>query len=100
MKKRNLGTLNYILSAYNWLNKLKINKYFTLFLLSLSFFASILTYLIFTNNLPNINSTPALALTILTIDLILILLLCFKVIRRIANIWIARKKGYAGSKIF
>ena len=99
MKKRNLGTLNYILSAYNWLNKLKINKYFTLFLLFLSFFASILTYLIFTNNLPNINSTPALALTILTIDLILILLLCFKVIRRIANIWMARKKGYAGSKI-
>ena len=94
-KKNNFLIFNF----YKWLIHENINIKLAFFLLIFSFFAAIFTFLSFTNSLPFITSTPRLVISILTIDLLLLLFLCFKVIRRIIKIWIARKKGYAGSKI-
>ena len=81
-----------IFKFYKWLIHENINIKLALFLLIFSFFAAIFTFLSFTNSLPFITSTPRLVISILTIDLLLLLFLCFKVIRRIIKIWIARKK--------
>ena len=82
-----------------WLQKPSRNRKITISLLVLSFIFSIVTYLVFTNSLPLIETTSAIAVTTLTIDVILLFLICFKVIRKILLTWIERKKGIVGSKI-
>ena len=88
-----------IFKFYKWLIHENINIKLALFLLFFSFFAAIITFLSFTNSLPFVTSSPKIVISILSFDLALLLFLCFKVIRRIVKIWIAKKKGYAGSKI-
>ena len=87
-----------ILSCFNFLNILFILK-LSIFLIILSFLASIITYLVFSNSLPYIKTTPTIAVITLTIDVILLFALCFKVIRKIVKTWIERKKGSIGAKI-
>ena len=96
LKKRRSLFLNTFLF---WLKNPSINRKITIFLIILSFFASIITYLVFANSLPYIKTTPAIAITTLTIDIILLLGLCFKVIKKIIQIRIERKKGTVGAKI-
>ena len=82
-----------------WFKKPSTNRKFTIFLIILSFFASIITYLVFTNSLPYIKTTPTIAIVTLSIDVILLVGLCFKVIRKIIQTRIERKKGTVGAKI-
>ena len=82
-----------------WFKKPSINRKFTIFLIILSFFASIITYLVFTNSLPYIKTTPTIAIATLSIDVILLVGLCFKVIRKIIQTRVERKKGTVGAKI-
>ena len=82
-----------------WINKPSTNRKITIFLIILSFLASIITYLVFSNSLPYIKTTPTLVISTLIIDVILLLGLCFKVIRKIFQTWIERKKGILGAKI-
>ena len=90
---------NLIITIFSWLNKPSTNRKITIFLIILSFLASVITYLVFSNSLPYIKTTPAIAITTLTIDVILLFALCFKVIRKIVQTWIERKKGSIGAKI-
>ncbi len=83
----------------SWFEKPSINRKITITLIILSFIASIVTFLVFSNSLPYVKSNSSIAITVLTIDVILLLFLCFKVVRRIIKIWSDRKKGYVGSKI-
>ena len=59
MKKDSKKT-HYILfnTLLAWLEKPSINRKITIFLIILSFFASIITYLVFSNSLPYIKTTP------------------------------------------
>ena len=100
MKKDSKKT-HYILfnTLLAWLEKPSINRKITIFLIILSFFASIITYLVFSNSLPYIKTTPTIAISTLTIDIILLAALCFKVIKKIVQTWIERKKGTVGAKI-
>ena len=82
-----------------WFKKPSINRKFTIFLIILSFFASIITYLVFTNSLSYIKTTPTIAIATLSIDVILLVGLCFKVIRKIIQTRVERKKGTVGAKI-
>ena len=90
---------NLIITIFSWLNKPSTNRKITIFLIILSFLASVITYLVFSNSLPYIKTTPPIAITTLTIDVILLFALCFKVIRKIVQTWIERKKGSVGAKI-
>ena len=90
---------NLIITIFSWLNKPSTNRKITIFLIILSFLASVITYLVFSNSLPYIKTTPPIAITTLTIDVILLFTLCFKVIRKIVQTWIERKKGTVGAKI-
>ena len=90
---------NLIITIFSWLNKPSTNRKITIFLIILSFLASVITYLVFSNSLPYIKTTPPIAITTLTIDVILLFALCFKVIRKIVQTWIERKKGTVGAKI-
>ena len=85
--------------TYQWLIEEKVNINLALFLIIISFFAAILTFLSFTNSIPFIKSSPKIVISILTSDLILLLFICFKVVKRIVKVLIARKRGYVGSKI-
>ena len=96
LKKRHSLFINTILF---WFKKPSTNRQFTIFLIILSFFASIITYLVFTNSLPYIKTTPTIAITTLSIDVILLVVLCFKVIRKIIQTRIETKKGTVGAKI-
>ena len=91
--------LNLITIILFWINKPSTNRKITIFLIILSFLASIITYLVFSNSLPYIKTTPTLVISTLIIDIILLLGLCFKVIRKIVQTWIERKKGVLGAKI-
>ena len=82
-----------------WFKKPSTNRKITILLIFLSFVASIITYLVFTNSLPYIKTTPTIAITTISIDVILLLVLCFKVIRKIIQTWADRSKGKVGSKI-
>ena len=82
-----------------WFKKPSVNRKITILLIFLSFVASIITYLVFTNSLPYIKTTPTIAITTVSIDVILLLVLCFKVIRKIIQTWVDRSKGKVGSKI-
>ena len=82
-----------------WFKKPSVNRKITILLIFLSFVASIITYLVFTNSLPYIKTTPTIAITTVSIDVILLLVLCFKVIRKIIQTWADRSKGKVGSKI-
>ena len=84
---------------YQWLIEEKVNINLALILIIISFFAAILTFLSFTNSIPFIQSSPKVVISILTTDLILLLFICFKVVKRIVKLLIARKRGYVGSKI-
>ena len=84
---------------YQWLIEEKVNINLALILIIISFFAAILTFLSFTNSIPFIQSSPKVVISILTTDLILLLFICFKVVKRIVKVLIARKRGYVGSKI-
>ena len=99
--KKDLKKTHYILfnTVSAWLEKPSINRKITIFLIILSFFASIITYLVFSNSLPYIKTTPTIAISTLTIDIILLAALCFKVIKKIVQTWIERKKGTVGAKI-
>ena len=102
-KKINHYISNLFLSLFikikDWLKEPSTNRKITVTLIVLSFVFSIFTYLVFSNSIPYVKSTPFIATTTLIIDAILILALCFKVIRRIVKIWHDRRKGYIGSKI-
>ena len=74
---------NLIITIFSWLNKPSTNRKITIFLIILSFLASVITYLVFSNSLPYIKTTPTIAVITLTIDVILLFALCFKVIRKI-----------------
>ena len=82
-----------------WFKKPSVNRKITILLIFLSFVASIITYLVFTNSLPYIKTTPIIAITTVSVDVILLLVLCFKVIRKIIQTWADRSKGKVGSKI-
>ena len=82
-----------------WFKKPSTNRKITILLIFLSFVASIITYLVFTNSLPYIKTTPIIAITTVSVDVILLLVLCFKVIRKIIQTWVDRSKGKVGSKI-
>ena len=82
-----------------WFKKPSTNRKITILLIILSFIASIITYLVFTNSLPFFKTTPTIAITTISIDTILLLCLCFKVVRKIIITWVDRKKGTVGSKI-
>ena len=82
-----------------WFKKPSTNRKITILLIILSFIASIITYLVFTNSLPFFKTTPTIAITTISIDTILLLCLCFKVVRKIILTWVDRKKGTVGSKI-
>ena len=82
-----------------WFKEPSTNRKISILLIILSFFASILTFLTFTNSLPYIKTTPTVALIVLSIDFFLLVLLCFKVIRKILITLSERKKGKLGSKI-
>ena len=82
-----------------WFKKPSTNRKITILLIILSFIASIITYLVFTNSLPFFKTTPTIAITTIFIDTILLLCLCFKVVRKIILTWVDRKKGTVGSKI-
>ena len=82
-----------------WFKKPSTNRKITILLITLSFIASIITYLVFTNSLPFFKTTPTIAITTIFIDTILLLCLCFKVVRKIILTWVDRKKGTVGSKI-
>ena len=90
---------NLITNIFLWFKKPSINRKITFALIILSFLASILTYLVFSNSLPNIKTTPLIAIATLSIDVILLLTLCFKVIKKIVDTWMDRKRGIVGSKI-
>ena len=96
LKRRHSLFINTLLF---WFKKPSTNRKFTIFLIILSFFASIVTYLVFTNSLPYIKTTPTIAITTLSIDVILLVVLCFKVIRKIIETRRERKKGTVGAKI-
>ena len=96
LKKRLFLFLNKIVI---WFKTPSINRKITILLIILSFFASIVTYLVFSNSLPYIETTPTIAITTLTIDVILLLGLCFKVIRKIVQTRIERRRGVVGAKI-
>ena len=81
---------NLILTIISWLNKPSTNRKITIFLIILSFLASVITYLVFSNSLPYIKTTPTIAVITLTIDVILLFALCFKVIRKIIQTWIIK----------
>ena len=99
--KKDLKKTHYILfnTVSAWLEKPSINRKITIFLIILSFFASIITYLVFSNSLPYIKTTQTIAISTLTIDIILLAALFFKVIKKIVQTWIERKKGTVGAKI-
>ena len=82
-----------------WFNKPSTNRKITILLIILSFIAPIITYLVFTNSLLFFKTTPAVAITTISIDVILLLCLCFKVIRKIILTLADRRKGTVGSKI-
>ena len=82
-----------------WLNKPSTNRKITISLIILSFILSIVTFLVFSNSLPYIETTPVIAMTTLSTDVVLLFVLCFKVIRKIVQTWIERKKGSVGAKI-
>ena len=84
---------------FSWINKPSTNRKITISLIILSFILSIVTFLVFSNSLPYIKTTPAIAMITLSIDVILLFVLCFKVIRKIVQTWIERKKGSVGAKI-
>ena len=90
---------NLVTPIFLWFNKPSTNRKITIALIILSFISSIITYLVFSNSLPYVETTPVIAITILSIDVILLFVLCFKVIRKIVETWIARKQGIVGSKI-
>ena len=96
LKRRHSLFINTLLF---WFKKPSTNRKFTIFLIILSFFASIVTYLVFTNSLPYIKTTPTIAIATLSIDVILLVVLCFKVIRKIIETRRERKKGTVGAKI-
>ena len=96
LKRRHSLFINTLLF---WFKKPSTNRKFTIFLIILSFFASIVTYLVFTNSLPYIKTTTTIAITTLSIDVILLVVLCFKVIRKIIETRRERKKGTVGAKI-
>jgi len=91
--------LKLIITIPIWFKKPSTNRKITILLIFLSFVASIITYLVFTNSLPYIKTTPTIAITTISIDVILLLVLCFKVIRKIIQTWADRSKGKVGSKI-
>jgi len=90
---------NLIPTILFWFKKPSTNRKITLILIILSFIASIITYLVFSNSLPFFKTTPTIAIGTLSIDVILLFSLCFKVIRKIFLTWSERKRGIVGSKI-
>ena len=90
---------NLLAKFFDYINDPTINRKITVFLIFLSFFSAILTYLVFSNSLPYIKSSPKIVITTLSLDIILLFVLCFKVIRKIIQTWVDRKKGREGSKI-
>ena len=96
LKKFNKNYYRYLI---NWIENPTTNRKFSILLIILSFFASIVTYLVFSNNLPYVKTTPVIAISTLSIDIFLLFLLCFKVIRKIVKTWSERRKGVVGSKI-
>ena len=82
-----------------WFNKPSTNRKITILLIILSFIAPIITYLVFTNSLLFFKTTPVIAITTISIDIALLLGLCFKVIRKIIITLSDRRKGNVGSKI-
>ena len=103
MKKKNSKNVSFFSYLFEsiifWIQKPSTNRKITIGLIILSFFASIITFLVFSNSIPGILVTPTIVILTLTIDILLLLFLCFKVIRRIIKTWVDRKKGYVGSKI-
>ena len=85
---------------FSWLNKPSTNRKITISLIILSFILSIVTFLVFSNSLPYIETTPVIAMITLSTDVVLLFALCFKVIRKIVQTWIERKKGIVGAKIY
>ena len=96
LKKFNKNYYRYLI---NWIENPTTNRKFSILLIILSFIASIVTYLVFSNNLPYVKTTPVIAISTLSIDIFLLFLLCFKVIRKIVKTWSERRKGVVGSKI-
>ena len=84
---------------FSWLNKPSTNRKITISLIILSFILSIVTFLVFSNSLPYIETTPVIAMITLSTDVVLLFALCYKVIRKIVQTWIERKKGSVGAKI-
>ena len=91
--------LNLITKVSSWLYKPSINRKITVILIILSIVAPIITFLVFSNSLPYVETTPRIVTITLSIDVILLFGLCYKVIRKIVKTWIDRRKGIVGSKI-
>jgi len=86
-------------TIFSWFNEPSTNRKITICLIILSFILSIVTFLVFSNSLPYIKTTPLIAIVTLSTDVILLFALCFKVIRKIVQTWIERKKGSVGARI-
>ena len=91
--------LNLITKLRSWLYKPSINRKITVILIILSIIAPIITFLVFSNSLPFVETTSRIAIVTLTIDVILLFGLCYKVVRKIVKTWIDRRRGVVGSKI-
>ena len=91
--------LKLIKIIFSWFKKPSTNRKITISLIILSFILSIVTFLVFSNSLPYIETTPVIAMITLSTDVVLLFGLCFKVIRKIVQTWIERKKGVLGAKI-
>ena len=58
---------NLIITIFFWLKKPSTNRKITIFLIILSFLASVITYLVFSNSLPYIKTTPTIAVITLVL---------------------------------
>ena len=62
---------------FSWLNRPSTNRKITISLIILSFILSIVTFLVFSNSLPYIETTPVIAMITLSTDVVLLFALCY-----------------------
>ncbi len=81
-----------------FLRRFGFDKLFAYFLIAASVVCGVLTYGVLTRSV-SLNVNPKYALILINIDLILLLALAILIAKKLVALWVARRKGLAGSKL-
>ena len=84
------------MKKFRWM-PLRLERALAILLLGLATISGVATYVLLTSE--SLNATPQDIVTLISVDLVLLLLISVMVIRKIVSIWSARRRGSAGAQL-